>query len=321
MTLERHWSGSPAPGSGGTHGSGALASGVLVLVVLLAATESPAASRMRATGFWMRNVVVFPLPDAPAHVVRLSGTAVPTRPGRLIDMDDVTSYAVRVRHAEMVMPAATMQALMNRYILPRADTAIKRVEISFGDGAILMRGMMQKGVPIPFTARAVASPSPDGELRLTVTKMKTAGIVPKGVMDALGLKMSKVAQPDNRQVFRIVGDTMIVPVSSMFPPPKFLGRLRAVRVTPQGMISTLGSGRADAPRGLGPGPYIHMGGGQVNFARLTMSPTDLTMVPKRRAATLGFAPAHYYRQLLAGYTTSQPDGGLIGHVADYRTLR
>lgn len=280
---------------------------------------TPAASQTR---FWMRNLIMFPYDNAPATVTRLSGTAIPTKPGKLIDMDDVTSYAVRVRRAEMIMPAATMQALMNQYILPSADTAIKRVSISFGNGTIEMRGTMRKlGVPIGFTATAVASPTPQGEMRITVVRMKTAGFIPKSVMDVLGLKMSKVAQPDNRRVFRIIGDTMIMPVSSMFPPPKFIGPLRSVRVTPKGMYSVVSSGSFDPPSGLGAEPYIHMRGGRVNFARLTMSPTDLTMVPKARSTALGFSPRNYYRQLVAGYTTSRPDYGLTGHVADYRSLR
>lgn len=303
-----------------------------LLVATAALLIPPAAARHRraarhepASGvrMWMRDVVMFPFDNAPATVQRMSGTAVPTRPGRPVDMDDPASYAVRVRHAEMVMPAATMEALMNQYILPSANTAIKRVSISFGDGMILMRGTMQKaGVPIGFTAQAIASPTPDGEMRLSVTKMKTAGIVPKGVMDALGLKISKVAQPHNQNVFRIVGDTMIVPVESMFPPPKFLGPLRAVRVTPQGMIATVGAGAADAPPGMAAGPYILMRGGRVILSRgkLVMAPTELTMVPKAREATLGFSPAHYYAQLLGGYSTNKPDGGLVSHVADYRAL-
>lgn len=275
-----------------------------------------------ATRIWMRNVVMFPYDEAPATVVRLSGTAVPTRVRRLIDMDDVTSYAIRVRYAEMRMSPATMEALMNRYILPSADTAIKRVSIRFGTGTIEMRGTMHKlGAPIGFTATAVASPTPQGEMRITVVKMKAAGFIPKSVMDALGLKMSKVAQPDNRRVFRIVGDTMIIPVSSMFPPPKFFGPLRSVRVTPTGMYSVVGSGSFDPPGGLSAEPYIHMRGGRVNFARLTMSPTNLTMVPKVRSSTLGFSPRNYYRQLAGGYTISRPDYGLTGHVADYRSLR
>lgn len=274
-----------------------------------------------ATRIWMRNVVMFPYDNAPATVSRLSGTAVPTRAGRPIDMDDVTSYAVEVRHAEMHMPAATMQALMNQYILPSADTAIKRVTVSFGDGTIEMRGTMRKlGLPIGFTATAVASPTPQGEMRITIVRMKAAGFIPKSFMDAIGLKMSKVAQPDNRQVFRIVGDTMIMPVSSMFPPPKFLGPLKSVRVTPQGMDSVVGRGTDDMPAGLRTGAHVHMRGGQVNFGRLTMARTDLTMVPKGDAGSLGFSPRNYYRQLSAGYSISQPDFGLVGHVADYRTL-
>lgn len=270
----------------------------------------------------MRNIVLFPFDDAPARVVRMSGTAVPTRRGRMIDMNDVTSYAVRVRQAEMVMPAATMQVLMNRHILPQADTAIKRVGVSYGQGVILMRGVLQKGVPVGFTAQAVASVTPDGEMRLTVTRMKAAGFIPKGVMHALGLNLAKVAQPDNRRVFRIVGDTMIIPVSSMFPPPHFHGALRSVRVTPQGLIAVIGRANAnDAPR-AGAGPYLLMRGGRIHFASLTMSPVDLTMVAKTRAAaTLGFSPAHYYRQLTAGYTISQSDFGLTAHIADHRVLQ
>lgn len=155
---------------------------------------------------------------------------------------------------------------------------------------------------------------------ITVTKMKAAGFIPKGVMDALGLKMDKVAQPDNREVFRIQGNTMIIPVASMFPPPKFLGALRAVRATPQGLIATLGTRRAAAAPGVRAAVYIHMQGGQVNFGRLTMANTDLTMLPKDRSRTLGFSPRDYWRQLDGGYTDAEPDYGLVGHVADYRRL-
>ena len=304
---------------------------IVLAVAVAAALVAPVAARHRrvhrqarvsGVGFWARDVVMFPFDNAPATVRRLSGTAVPTKPGRPVDMDDPASYAVRVRRAEMVMPAATMEALMNQYILPQANTAIKRVSIAFGDGVILMRGTIQKGVPVGFTAQAVAAPTPDGEMKITVTKMKTAGIVPKGVMDALGLKMDKVAQPHNRDVFRIVGDTMIVPVPSMFPPPKFFGPLRSVRVTPRGMVAVVGAGAADAPPGAAAGPYIRMNGGRVTFSRghLLMAPTDLTMIPKTREATLGFSPQRYYDQLLGGYSTNKPNGGLIGHVADYRAI-
>ena len=78
---------------------------------------------------------------------------------------------------------------------------------------------------------------------------------------------------------------------------------------------------ADAPCGLGTGPYIHMAGGMVKFARRpTMAPIDLTTVPKTRPGALGLSHAAYCRQSLADYSTSQTDGGLVGYVADFRSL-
>lgn len=118
-------------------------------LALVAGAAEPAGGRngvrsAASTRFYMHNVVMFPFPDAPSTVVRLNGVAVPARPGWIIDMDDVASYAVRVRSAEMIMPAQTMAVLMNRYILPGADTAIKRVDVAFGSGSIGMRGVMRK---------------------------------------------------------------------------------------------------------------------------------------------------------------------------------
>ena len=36
--------------------------------------------------------------------------------------------------------------------------------------------------------------------------------------------------------------------------------------------------------------------------------------------SLGFSPAGYYRQLVAGYSVPQPNRGLVAHVPDYLSL-
>jgi hypothetical protein len=294
----------------------------LLAIPLALAAGGTAVAAAPATRIWLRGIVLFPYDDAPAMVDQLSGILIPTRPGRLVDMDDVTSYAVKVGYAQVHVPASTMAILMNRYVLPAARTSISHVEVRFGDGAIELRGKLRKaGVPISFRATALASVTPAGEMRLQVIKMKAAGFIPKSVLDALGLKLAKVAQPSNPRVFRIVGDSMFVPVASMFPPPKLLGRLRSVRVTPQALIAVLEGGAAPKPPPQKAASYIMFRGGRVHFAKLTMTDCDLTMVPRKPAATFGFSPANYYRQLVAGYTLSTAQRGLVSHVTDYRELR
>ena len=267
---------------------------------------------------WMRDIVFYPYDDAPSRVAELSGSVAPTHQGGTVTFDDVGSFGIRVEHAQVHISAASMSVLMNRYVLPAANGPIRHVDVSFGAGVIQMKGTMVKaGVPVPFTATAVAEPTPDGDMQLRIVKMTAAGVVPKGLMDALGLQISKVAQPDNREIFHVVGDTMVLPVVSMFPPPKFSGRLRSVVVSPTEMIGVIGS--AHQPRSPGPasGSYMYFRGGALSFAKLTMQDADMTIVPKDRSGPFGFSPAHYYRQMQAGYTVPQADRGLVAHVPDY----
>jgi len=123
---------------------------------------------------------------------------------------------------------------VNRYLLPAARTDIRQVTVRMDNGAIQLRASLRKaGVAIGFRATAVASPTAQGEIRLQIVKMQAAGFIPKSLLDALGLTMAKVAQPQKRNVFRIEENTLYVPVASIFPPPKFNGRLKSVRITPR----------------------------------------------------------------------------------------
>jgi hypothetical protein len=273
------------------------------------------------TRIWMRAVIVYPFPDAPVTVERLSGTVTPTQPGRLVNMDDVGSYRITVAHAEVQAPGASLAALLNRYVLPSAGTDIQKVSVQLAPGEIQLRGTLRKGgLPIGFSATAAPAPAPSGELSLKVVKMKAAGFIPKSLLDALGLTLEKVAQPERRNVFRIEGDTMLVPVPSMFPPPKFFGKLTSVRVTPAGLQAVIEGPEIGPPPPERSAAYLMFRGGRVSFGRLTMTDADLTLLPKKTTPSLGFSPAEYFRQLVGGYSISKPDRGLVAYVADYRDL-
>jgi len=270
----------------------------------------------------MRDIIVFPYDDAPVTVERLSGALKPTQSGRLVDMDEVTSYQIDVAHAEVRMSAASLSALLNRYVLPSAGTAIQNVTVRFDNGEIHLRGTLKKaGLPIGFSATALASPTPSGELRLEVTKMKAAGFIPKPLLDALGLTLAKVARPKRPGIFRIEADTMFLPVASMFPPPKFYGKVKSIRISPQVLDAVFEGPEVGQPPPMRLPCYMIFHGGRVGFGKLTMTDSDLALLPRKRSATLGFSPTHYFQQLVAGYSLSKPDRGLISYVGDYRDLK
>src|SRR5471030_2565510 len=246
----------------------------------------------------MRDVVLYPYRDAPSYVYLLLGTTAPTRPHRPVVLDDISSYGVEIEYGKVRLSAASLSVLMNRYILPASNGPLKHIDVTFGAGTMSMSGIMQKGkVRARFRATGVAQPTADGDMRIRITKMVAGGIVSKGLLDALGLKLSKVAEPHNTRVFRIVGDDLIVPLVSMFPPPRVSGRLRAVTVSPSGLVAIIGSRSAPVLPETYPS-FIHFRGGLIKFARLTMQDVDLTVLPQRKGS-LGFSSANYYRQMTA----------------------
>lgn len=282
----------------------------------------PGHAASQTTRVWMRNITIYPFDDAPTTIDRLSGTLTPTRAGRIVNMDDVTSYSIEAGRAEVRVPPETLSVLLNRYVLPAAGTDIGQVTVRMDNGAIQLRGKLKKaGIAIGFKATALASATAQGEIRLQVVRMRAAGFIPKSLLDALGLTMARVAQPENRRIFRIEKDTLYVPVASVFPPPKFSGRLKSVRITPRGLIAVLeGAGATAAPPPQRSRSFLIFRGGRVQFGKLTMTHADMTLLPRKPGPTLGFSATHYYRQLVAGYSVSKPDLGLVSYVADYRDL-
>ena len=244
-------------------------------------------------------------------MAELSGSVAPTQPGGVVTFDDVGSFGIRVEHAQVHISAKSMSVLMKRYVLPAVDGPIRHVDVSFGAGVAGMKGTMVKaGVPIAFQASAMTEATPDGDMQLRIVKMTAAGVVTKGLMDALGLNVSKVAQPANREIFYVTGETMVLPVASMFPPPRFGGRLRSVTVTPTEMVGDIRAARQPRSPAPSTGSYMRLRGGTLSFARLTMHDVDMTIVPKDADKPFGFSPSNYYRQMQAGYIIPQPDGVL-----------
>lgn len=269
----------------------------------------------------MRDVVLYPYDDVPAAVASLTGRVVAEHPPKPVVMDDPASYRIETDGAEMRLTAEGMTRLMNRHILPGGRTPIRQVEVGFNEGAISMSGTMVKlGAPVPFTATARLEPTASGDLRVHITSMRAAGVIPKGLIDALGLQLDTLAQPANRGMFHIEGDDMIVPVASMFPPPRFAGRLASVRVTPQGMVAVLGKPATPAAPPVQAASYIYFQGGTLSFAKLTMHDTDLVVVPEDASKPLAFSPTRYYAQLEAGHTEALPHFALAARVRDFASL-
>jgi hypothetical protein len=191
-----------------------------------------------------QNLSFHVIDDVQLTAIRMNGFLVP-RAGKIASLDDRRSFTLQIRNAETRISAKDVSSLLNRYILPHAQTAIHDVDVTFDGQTLLVKGSLKKGLSVPFEGKGVMSVTPEGDLRVHFTDFKAAGILKKGLLEALGLKLSSVATPKHQPSFQINDNDVIVSVMRLFPPPHVAGKLVSVRVEGDSLIQTFG--RSEGP--------------------------------------------------------------------------
>jgi len=93
-----------------------------------------------------------------------------------------------------------------------------------------------------------------------------------------------------------------------------------VRVDGDRLIQRFGGAKdahAIEPRGVERGNTMTFRGGVLRFGRLTMEPTDLTLVDADPKDPFLFSLGDYEKHLVAGYSRTLADGSLVTVMPDY----
>lgn len=289
----------------------------------------------RVTHIDMQHVLFRVMDNVVLQIDSLDGILAPTRRNAVVSLDDKNSFSLEMQTATTSISSTDLAALANGFILPRAKTPLKNLSLTFNpDQSISVKGDFHKVIDVPFTSTATMYVTPDGNMRMHLADMKVAGAIHQNLLDALGIKISKVAQPKRTQSFKIVGNDIIFPIDQMFPPPRVTGKLHAVSISGSQLNLVFGADKerttgSRSAQGSQPNPpiasgnYIYFRGGTMKFGLLTMSPVDLELVPLKpeREKSFEFSVDQYYQQLVAGYSKSLANKGLLVYMADDRDLQ
>jgi hypothetical protein len=280
----------------------------------------------------MEHVLFRVMDNVVLQISSLDGVLAPSRRNTVVSLDDKNSFSLKVGTATTSISSTDLAALANSFILPRANTPLKNLSLTFNPGqSIQVKGDFHKVVDVPFSATATMSVTPDGNMRMHLSDMKVAGVIHQNVLDAMGIKISKVAQPKRKQSFQIVGNDIVFPIDQMFPPPHVSGHLKDINISGNQLNLVFGTDKqragqaqsaADNPP-VAAGNYIYFRGGTMKFALLTMSPVDLELVPLKpdRGKLFEFSVDQYYQQLVTGYSKSLPNKGLLVYMTDDRDIQ
>jgi hypothetical protein len=269
----------------------------------------------------MRNVDLHVTPDIALHIRHLRGqfVAAGTRPAPFLD--DPRSYSVTVDTGEVAVDLASLNAIMAR-ALKEGHSNVSSMQISIDDqGQLRQKGVVRKGIPLPFDVKASVSATPEGFIRIHSESIKGFGVPVNPLLKVLRVGMDNLFRIDPGHGVRVTGNDLLLDPANLLPPPGMHGTLTAVRVDKNALVQIFGSG--DAPplsESATAKNHIYWRGGQLSFGKLTMTETDLELVDDDPRDVFDFSVDRWQEQLVAGYSKTTPGRGLKAHMPDYNDL-
>jgi hypothetical protein len=230
------------------------------------------------------------------QIRRLDGELIATGPGIAPSLDDKHSFVLSLRSAEIAIDMASLGALLNVHVFGYAGSPIRQLTISSEGGELIQRGTLSHGAGLHFEIRAAPVLTPEGLIRLHPTSIKVMGVKAGGLLKSLGMPLARLIQLAPGHGAWIERDDIVLDPTGMLPLPALRGQLTSIRVEHDRVVQTFG-------------PML-----------LTMTDAWLEIDDNDPGDPFAFSLARYNDQLVAGYSQTTVDQGLVVHLPDLNKL-
>jgi hypothetical protein len=292
----------------------------LALLASLSLAGTNVAAGKRPVEVEMRNVDLHLTPHIGVHIRHLRGRFVAVGSHQAPSLDDPRSYRITVDTGEVAVDLASLNALMSR-ALGEGGSNVRNVQISIDEGGLRQKGVVKRGISVPFDVKASVATAPDGRIRIRSESVKGFGLPVNPLLKAFGIEMDDLLRVEPGRGVRVEGNDLLLDPSRLLPPPAMDGKITAVRIERDMLVQSFGSGERQpmSPRATAKN-YIYWRGGRLAFGKLTMTETDLELVDLDPRDPFDFSVDHWNEQLVAGYSKMTAERGLKAHMADYNDL-
>lgn len=273
----------------------------------------------------MRKVNFYVDPDVVLHIHALRGTMA-SRNGGPVLFDDKRSFVIHVADAEVGLTGRDLSALLNKYVFAYPGAPLRHLEVSTAGTEIVQKGILHKGVDIPFEIRAQLAITPQGLIRIHPTRTRILGVNGDALMRALNLSLEKLIDLSKAKGASVHGNDIFLDPTLILPPPAIDGHVTGVHVAGNEIVQRIGApGASGTMRPLVPPDttapsFMYYKGGTLRFGRLLMLDAEMQIVELDRATPFAFDLDRYNAQLVAGYSRTLPDLGLEVFMRDVTKL-
>jgi hypothetical protein len=268
----------------------------------------------------MRNVDLRLTGGIVIHVYALRGRFRTTRSGQAPFLDDRDSYSLQIDGGRMAMSMGSLNTLLNQRVLGKERSNVKKVEASVDDGQIKQKGVVHKGLDLPFKTKSEVSATADGRIRVHTKSVKMGFLPVKPIMKLFSIEMDDMVKVKPGHGAVVQDNDILLSPGQMLPPPRMNGKLRRVWLQGDSVMQDFGPVSPLAPAAIGKN-HIYWRGGDLRFGKLTMDGTDLELIDLDPGDPFDFSVDHWDEMLVAGFSKNQPNQGLKTYMPDYGDLQ
>jgi hypothetical protein len=289
----------------------------VLLLVALGAAGQDAGKPGLPVQVQMRNIRYHFTERVDVGIANLRGELAPTGP--LPIFDDKQSFHLRIFTGEISISAASLENVLNTYVLAAHDAPLKNISISIEHDRLKVKGNLHHQGDVPFETTGTLAATPDGKLRLHTEKVKALKLPVKGLMDLLGVEIADLVKSGKTPGLQADGDDLFLDPQQLLPPPHIEGKVAAVRLQGNDVVLTFG-GEKREPLAVPYPSYMAYRGNFLRFGKLAMHDTDMILIDMDPKDPFDFSLDRYREMLSAGYTKITPQFGLRVYMRDLNKL-
>jgi len=173
-----------------------------------------------------------------------------------------------------------------------------------------VHGTVHKIVSLPVDITGSLIPEVDGRVRFHVTKINVLKIPMKGLLGGFHIELSDLVKKTHIVGVQVVDNDIFFDTQRLIPPPHIRGRMTSLKLIPPDIEVIYGDAGHDEARLSQWHNFLRLRGGTVDFGKLTMHHTDLTMIDASKDDWFDLDLANYQSQLVNGYSRITPQAGL-----------
>jgi hypothetical protein len=268
------------------------------------APADPAPTQVYAHNLLLRKGPVFRV-----YIRWIRGEMLATRPRVNPSFDDPKSFIFVIQKGVIHANLGDIGNYLNSAVPPQFP--FKNINVNGEGDQIKISGILLKMMlPLPVEIVSTVSSTPDGRIHLHVTKINVLKVPVKLMLRTLHVGIDDIMGNTPLNGVEISGNDLYFDTPKLLPPPNIRGQLTGVAVVRPDLVLIYGNSRNDETRLAQWHNFMKFTGGTVDFAKLTMHKTDLTLIDASDDPWFDLDLVNYKAQFTSGYSRMTPELGL-----------